>query len=149
MHMEPKANIRQAKLSSFREFVPGLVSLCFVFLFVYTGYDKLTHLEKFNAGISAVPYFGDFADVISLAVPIGEIIIALLLIFPRTNNLGLKLATALMCIFSVYLTWMIGFADHKLCHCGGVIESLDWTSHLVFNIGFLIAGLWAYYLKNH
>src|SRR5690606_33350479 len=80
---------------------------------------------------------------IGWGIPLLEITLALLLILPRTQALALKLSVGLMGIFTLYLAWMLLFVEKSMCHCGGVIQSMGWVEHLVFNLAWLVLGLWA------
>lgn len=128
-----------------RWLIPTL-SYAFIFLFVYTGSDKLAHLERFSRGIMKIPYIGGLVPIIGPGIPLLEIGIALLLIWPRSKRLGLQLATGLMVLFTLYLGLMLLFVKNRLCHCGGVIESLGWGQHIVFNLIFVLLGSWALHL---
>jgi len=131
-----------------KEYIIFIISLLFVFIFSYTAIDKLHHLEKFSRGVSKIPYVGGMAMWIGWGVPLAELLISALLIIPRYNRLGLRLATGLMGIFTLYLGLMLAFAEKRMCHCGGVIESMGWKEHLLFNITLMLLGGWALYLKQ-
>lgn len=138
-----KLTIKQKSTISF------IISLLFVFLFSYTGIDKLSHLDKFSRGISKIPYVGGMHVWIAWGVPLLELLISALLILPGSNQLGLKLATGLMAIFTAYLALMLAFAEKRMCHCGGIIESMGWVEHLIFNIVFILLGGYALYLNKN
>ena len=129
-----------------KERIIFVISLAFIFLYCYTGFDKLIHLEKFSKGISKIPYVGGMAVWIGWGVPLVELLISVLLIIPKSNKLGLQLATGLMGLFTLYLGLMMAFVEKRLCHCGGVIESMGWVEHLLFNLLFVGLGGWALYL---
>lgn len=129
-----------------KERIIFVISLAFIFLYCYTGFDKLNHLEKFGKGISKIPYVGGMAVWIGWGVPVVELLISVLLIIPKSNKLGLQLATGLMGLFTLYLGLMMAFVEKRLCHCGGVIESMGWVEHLLFNLLFVGLGGWALYL---
>jgi hypothetical protein len=78
-------------------------------------------------------------------IPALEIVLAILLVIPiyRIKRFALWTSTLLMDVFTAYLSLMVKFAEKKLCHCGGVIESMGWKTHIVFNIIWLIAGIFA------
>lgn len=115
----------------------------YIFLFMYTGYDKLMHIERFIHGVGKIPYAGIFAEYIGWGIPLIEIILALLLIFLGSRGIALKLSVGLMGIFIIYLSLMLLFAENRMCYCGGVIQSMGWTEHLIFNLIWLLLGLWA------
>ncbi|QNL48148.1 hypothetical protein H8S90_15195 [Olivibacter sp. SDN3] len=125
------------------------IKLLFVFIFCYTAFDKLQHLGRFSRGIERIPYVNGIADWIAWGVPLTELLISVLLIIPRTGRWGLRMATGLMIIFTLYLSLMLTFAEKRMCHCGGVIESMGWGEHLLFNIILIGLGSYASYLNQN
>lgn len=138
-----KLTIKQKSTISF------IISLLFVFIYSYTGIDKLGNIDKFSRGISKIPYVGGMHVWIGWGVPLLELLISALLIIPGSNQLGLKLATSLMAVFTAYLALMLAFAEKRMCHCGGVIESMGWVEHFLFNIVFTLLGGYALYLNKN
>lgn len=128
----------------------SLVRWLYVFLFTYTGYGKLKNINSFVKGIQKVPYLGNYADFIGWSVPILELVLAVGLVLPlkRPATIAIKASAALMVVFTLYLLLMIILVKEKMCHCGGVIESLSWPQHLVFNTIVLILGIWAIRKEN-
>lgn len=125
------------------------LSLLFILLFLYTVYHKAVAIDAFSHGIARIPIVGTYSVGIAWGVLIAEALVALLLIWPDTNRLGLWGALGLMVIFTVYISAMLLFAEKLPCHCGGAIEKLTWRQHLLFNCGFiaLAAGLLLYHYK--
>ncbi|ETZ24167.1 hypothetical protein N824_16640 [Pedobacter sp. V48] len=86
----------------------------------------------------------DFAGILGWLVPAVEIVIALLLMFPKTTSLGLFAALGLMTLFTAYIIAILNFSENIPCSCGGVLEHMSWQQHLVFNLVFVflsIAGI--------
>ncbi|MGY0036285.1 MauE/DoxX family redox-associated membrane protein [Pedobacter sp. NJ-S-72] len=53
--------------------------------------------------------------------------------------LGLILSALLMVLFTGYIALVLsGYYDHIPCSCGGVLNSLEWRTHLWFNVFFLV-----------
>jgi hypothetical protein len=114
----------------------AICSLC-IFLFLYTACAKLMDHGRFLNGLYHVEVIGRFAFYISWLVPLAEILIAILLIIPRTLKLGLYSFLGLMILFTVYILSVLLWASKLPCHCGGVIEKLSWTQHVWFNLTFI------------
>lgn len=125
-----------------------IISALFILLFVYTASSKLLELEKFQNTITQSPLIGDFASLISWAVPITEIGLALLLLIPKTRLIGLYASTAMMTVFTLYIGYMIVFTPKLPCSCGGVIKYMTWNQHLLFNIFFTLLGMWGIILSR-
>lgn len=123
----------------------NLVRLSYVFLFAYTGYSKLLDHVPFTRGIARVPVLGHFPEAIGWGVPILELVLALGMVVPkeRVQRVSFGISVILMAIFTLYLLLMVSLVKEKLCHCGGVIGSLGWTEHLMFNTAILALGIWS------
>ena len=130
------------------EFFQLLLHIILASLFAYTAYEKIMDHERFMNGIAKVEIIGRFSFFISSAVPIAELVIAVLILIPNTARIGLWSFLALMVIFTVYILIALIWANKLPCHCGGVIETLTWTEHLWFNIGFILLTLVAVHLEK-
>lgn len=124
-----------------------IISYLFVLLFLYAATSKLVAYDTFQLQISKSPIITDFAQILVWMIPTLEIIIAIMLLVQRTLLIGLHAATALMCMFSVYIAMILNFTDHVPCSCGGVLAQMDWTEHLIFNIVFVILGFTGIFLQ--
>jgi uncharacterized membrane protein YphA (DoxX/SURF4 family) len=109
-----------------------------IFLFVYAALSKLQELDAFRATLLRSPIIGRGAAWVSVAVPVTELVMAVLLLLPRTRNLGLAGAFILMVLFTLYITYLLLFADKLPCSCGGVLRMLGWKEHLLFNLFFTL-----------
>ncbi|WP_316800212.1 MauE/DoxX family redox-associated membrane protein [Pedobacter frigidisoli] len=125
-----------------------LLHIILASLFAYTAYEKIMDHERFINGIAKVEIIGRFSLFISLAVPITELVIAVLILIPKTARIGLWSFLVLMIIFTVYILIALIWASKLPCHCGGVIETLTWTEHLWFNIGFIFLTIIAIRLEK-
>jgi hypothetical protein len=125
--------------------LPDVIIYGYAFLYMYTGWAKFTNMATFIKGNSKIPYLGAYAKLIGYGIPSLEIVLAILLIVPvyRIKRSALWTSTLLMAVFTIYLSLMVGFMEKKLCHCGGVIESMGWKTHIAFNLIWLIAGIYA------
>ncbi|MDR0265056.1 MAG: hypothetical protein LBJ04_17695 [Sphingobacterium sp.] len=138
------ASIRSGARWIYRR-LPDVIIYGYAFLYMYTGWTKLMNMAAFIRGNSKIPHLGQYAKLISYGIPSLEIVLAILLVIPvyRIKRLALWTSTLLMGTFTIYLCLMVRFVEKKLCHCGGVIESMGWKTHIVFNIIWLIAGIFA------
>jgi len=68
-------------------------------------------------------------------------VIAGMLAVSRLRQVGLYAAFSLMVMFTAYIVAILQMdAGNIPCSCGGVLEALGWTEHLIFNIGFVLLG---------
>lgn len=113
--------------------------ICFLFilLFVYAAVSKLADVQKFQVQIGQSPLLTNIAGFTAWFIPIIEIVVAFLLAWPRLRLYGLYGAFALMVMFTAYIIAILSFSEHIPCSCGGVLEKLGWTEHLIFNIVFI------------
>jgi len=134
---------RAARWIYFR--LPDLIIYGYVFMYMYTGWAKFMNMTTFIKGNSKIPHLGQYAKAIGYGIPSLEVVLAILLIFPVywVKRSALWASTLLMGVFTIYLSLMVKFVEKKLCHCGGIIESMGWKTHIAFNIIWLIAGLYA------
>lgn len=117
------------------------VCFFFVILFIYAAVSKVLDFENFQVQLAQSPLLSAYAGFISYAVILIEVFIAGLLLFKRTRILGLYGTFALMAAFSMYIFLMLNYSDFVPCSCGGILEKMSWTQHLIFNaITTLLAG---------
>jgi len=124
-----------------KNLIVEIISYLFIILFVYAAVSKLLDFEQFRVQLGQSPLLSAFAQWIAWAVPTIEIVIAVLLISPRFRLPGLYASFSLMIMFTTYIIIILNFTDFIPCSCGGVLEQLGWTEHLVFNIGFILLAL--------
>jgi hypothetical protein len=127
-----------------------IVSALLLFLFLYTSISKLKDHHAFQVVLAKSPLLGTYSVLLSWAIPAVEIITSALLFIPATRKRGLQLSFTLMLFFTTYIAYMILFASNLPCSCGGVLQELSWTQHLVFNIIFLLLNIFAlwHYRRN-
>jgi len=124
------------------------ICYCCIFLLSYTAYAKIEDHSRFYKGLLNISYIGDYALLISWLVPLSEILIAVLLLIPKMQKLGLYLFAVMMGVFTLYIASMLLWATKLPCHCGGAIEKLSWNQHLWFNLGFIALASLAIWLKK-
>ena len=110
----------------------------FVLLFVYAAVSKLLDFNTFQNQLGQSPLLSAYAHWVVWAVPISEILIAILLCVNRFRMLGLYGFYGLMVMFTAYIIIILNFTSFTPCSCGGVLEELGWTEHLIFNIVFIV-----------
>jgi len=140
--------MQEVELSKkFKENAVTTIGLACMFLFLYTGYNKLIDHQRFEKGIANVHFLREYSVFVSWFVPCIEILISFLLMFPKTLKLGFLAFASLMLIFTGYIAGMLLWAKHMPCGCGGVIEKMSWIQHLWFNLIFLALSIFALRLK--
>ncbi|WP_268054598.1 MauE/DoxX family redox-associated membrane protein [Chryseobacterium sp. SL1] len=116
------------------QILPAITAYFFALLFIYASISKMLDFENFQVQLAQSPLLSAFAGFISYAVIISEVIIAALLCIKHTRLIGLYLSLGIMVSFTVYIYIILNYSDFIPCSCGGILEKLGWTEHLIFNI---------------
>lgn len=118
-----------------------VICLLYILLFVYAAVSKILDFENFQVQLGQSPLLSAFAGSVSWGVPLVELLIALLLLIPRFRFIGLLAAFSLMVMFTTYIIIILNFSSFVPCSCGGILEKMGWTEHLIFNIVFVVLAL--------
>lgn len=143
-----------SKRIHWREMAQGAIIFLCVLLFVYTATDKLLNYDRFTFQMALVPspLVQSLASVLGWVVPIAELLIVALLVIESTSRIGLWASLLLMAIFEGYIIWMKSTGLDLPCTCGGIVSSMGWTTHVVFNAVIIlllaIAVRLSYHRKN-
>ena len=118
-------------------------TICYLssILFLYTASSKLMGLSDFKLQLDRSEILGPFAEWIAWMVPLLEIVLAILLLTKVYRLVALYGSLILMTLFTGYIAWMLRFSDHIPCSCGGVISSMGWETHLVFNACWMVLAI--------
>lgn len=120
--------------------IPKVASYFFILLFCYAAISKALDFENFQVQIGQSPLLSAYAGFVSYAIIILELLIVVLLAIPKTNLIGLYSSTALMSAFTIYIYLILNYSDFVPCSCGGILEKMGWTEHLIFNILCVVLG---------
>ncbi|ETN95779.1 Methylamine utilisation protein MauE [Zhouia amylolytica] len=126
-----------------------IICLFYILLFVYAAVSKLLDFETFRVQLGQSPMLTNFKGLVAYGVPSIELALALLLIVKKFRIPALYASLGLMMAFSMYIIAILNFSDHIPCSCGGVLEQLGWTEHLVFNIVFMFLAVIAIILESN
>jgi len=126
---------------------PIIISL-FVFLLAYTGLSKIFHHSLFVVTLRQSQVLNSYAGLISWFLPILELCTAALLIIKKTQRLALYTTLTLMLIFTFYILYLLVFVPDLPCSCGGVLQSLSWSGHLILNLFLVFLSLFEILLTN-
>lgn len=126
-----------------------IVVFLYICLMLYTAASKLMDYQLTREQMSMMPLLKQAATVVVWLLPLTEIIIAVLLFFPKTRIKGLKTVTSLMIFFCIYIIYMMSFYKDLPCSCGGFLETLTWSGHLILNGVFIALGIIALFLLSN
>lgn len=122
-----------------KELTIDIIAALYILLFLYAALTKLTDYEKFRVQLGQSPLLTSIAGFVAWFIPAVEILLATMLTFTRTRLLAMYGSFTLMVMFTAYIVAILNFSDFIPCNCGGLLQSMQWSEHLVFNIVF--AGL--------
>jgi hypothetical protein len=125
-----------------------IICLLFILLFIYTAISKIVGYQKFKVELGKSPLFVNISDYIAILIPTFEVAISLLLITDRHRLIGLYSSLALMVLFTAYIIVILNFTYFVPCSCGGVLQSLTWSQHIIFNSIFILFALIGIFLHS-
>lgn len=114
-----------------------IIALLLVILFLYTGISKLLDYPVFKEQLAESPVLKPVAPIIAWLLPSTEFVVSILLFIPRFRLKGLYAALGLMVLFTGYIIFIMNFSQKLPCSCGGILEALSWSGHLIFNSVFV------------
>lgn len=118
-----------------------IISGLFFLLFLYAATSKLLDYQKFTVQIGQSPILTNYAGIIAWLIPSLEIFICVMLMIPRTRMIGLYSSFSLMVMFTAYIVIIINFAERIPCSCGGILDKMGWSEHLLFNGVFVFLAI--------
>ncbi|MEB2782176.1 DoxX family membrane protein [Algoriphagus sp. C2-6-M1] len=123
-----------------------LCSFLLMVMLVYTGLDKLISWDESRKAFHNQTFPAELAEVLAYAVPISELLIALLLLFSVTRWWGFLSSILLLTVFTTYvgLIWVEAF-PRVPCNCAGLLQSLGWAEHFMLNLLFISLGIFGLY----
>ena len=122
------------KNNTFKNYIIEITAAIFILLFVYTAVSKFMNIQKFQVSLQSSPVLSFAPEIISVAIPVIEIVIASLLFFPATRKWGFISSLILMTGFTFYIAYMLLFSPKLPCSCGGIVGELSWRQHLFVNL---------------
>ncbi len=125
-----------------KEWILEISAYLSALLFLYTAASKLIDLDKFRGQISNQVFDEVYTPWLTYGIPLAEIIVVVLLVWPRMRKIGFPAFTFLMILFTGYVTLVIfGYYDRVPCGCSSAFEHLSWPWHLAVNVIFTALGI--------
>lgn len=125
-----------------------VICLLCILLFAYAAVSKLLDFNTFQNQLGQSPILSAYAHWVVYLVPAVEILVAIALTIPQFRTVGLYAFFGIMMMFTTYIVIVLNFADFVPCSCGGVLEKMDWTQHLIFNVFFKVLAVFAILLSG-
>ncbi|GGH65613.1 putative membrane protein YphA (DoxX/SURF4 family) [Filimonas zeae] len=130
-----------------KKWIIEIICLLYILLFMYAALSKLIDYQKFTEQLQESP-LKRFAGIVAWITPATEILLSILLFIHRTRKAALFGSFLLMMGFTVYIIYILKYASDIPCSCGGILENMNWTQHLIFNIAFTLLALVALILHK-
>lgn len=118
-----------------------VITVLLIILWVYAAISKLLEYQVFVSQLHTHRYLQSFAGFLAWALPATEFIVAALLFLPKTRLIGLYCTVGLLLSFTIYLVLMLLSGKDLPCSCSGIISTLSWQQHIVFNQVFLLLAI--------
>lgn len=141
MQINNRLSFAKLRRSINKEVIVTVITSLFFVLFLYAAASKLLDYQKFTVQLGQSPILMGYAGIIAWMIPSIEILICLMLAIPRAKILGLYASFGLMVMFTAYIVIALNFATRVPCSCGGILEKMGWTAHLVFNSVFVLLAI--------
>jgi len=127
-----------------KEYVIKFASSLLIILWIYTGGSKLLDFTSFEHQLALQNFSPLLTSILKYTIPITEVFTAVLLCIKITFRIGLVLSLIIIGSFTVYAILVLtGFYQKTPCSCGGIIKTLSWRNHLIFNLFFLVINITA------
>jgi len=122
-----------------------IIASILILLFAYTAFQKYMEHETFLLTLKDSPLLHPAANFISWAVPVTELAIVSLLLFPLLRRIGFLCSGVLLSGFTIYIIYMLLFSSNLPCSCGGIVSYLSWKQHIFFNLLFIGLALYGWH----
>lgn len=126
-----------------------VIRLILIGLYSYVAFSKWFAFGRFVHDMHNQPFARWLADLLIGVLPLLELAVAVLLLFPRWVIWGFGLSVLLMGVFTLYVgaVWLHLF-DRVPCACGGFLSGLGWGQHLAVNLLLLGVSVWGGHLHK-
>lgn len=135
-----------------RSDLTALFASALIILFCYTAIAKLMDVAEFERQLEnqVLPQWSKKS--LLWLIPVSELFLCVLLAIPATRFIGFYGSSLLMALFTGYIGLVVaGYFERTPCSCGGVLRSMSFRAHLLFNFFFLtlsILGIYIFHSKN-
>lgn len=117
--------------------ITNFLAMLFIFLFSYAALSKLISYSVFKDQLTQVPLLFQAAAFLAWGIPVVELLVVVLLLWPSLRRYGILSFLGLMLVFTGYLVYTLYFSPYTPCSCGGIISGMGWRSHILFNLLFI------------
>ena len=125
------------------------VSVLIALLFAYAAVSKLCAYEESKREMMNQVFPVNIALVLTWLVPVTELTLAAGLVINKFRFRSLLASCLLLIVFTLYIAiTMSGRFGRIPCSCGGILEDMSYSAHLVFNLIFIVMAILAIALET-
>lgn len=133
-----------------RRWIAHTASAILGFVFLYTAQSKLFNYNRYVHQMEIQPLPLWLTSILPWLLPTIEIVICMLLIIGIFNAVIQKYALLTSIVLLSAFTVYVGLVLFEVfawtpCSCGGVLDSLTWGQHMIFNLSLIALGLLGLY----
>jgi hypothetical protein len=112
------------------------IRIYLILLFIYAAISKLVVGDIFKNQLYESPLMPEtLIPVMVYAIPLVQIFIAIGLTTDNFLQRSLYASFALLLTFTIYLSSLVLFFSNNLpCSCGGILGTLGYAEHIIFNV---------------
>lgn len=119
--------------------ITEIVALMIAVLFLYAAYSKLADYDQSKATMLKQVFPKSISLILAWALPATELITTALLCIRETRLKGLYASLFLLSVFTIYIAIAMNGAFSKIpCSCGGILQKMNYKTHILFNISFIL-----------
>ena len=134
--------------NNIQRIIAEAIYLFLIAFFCYTAVNKIINIGAFRENLMKTSLFSEnIATYFSVFVIVLEVIVILILLFFKEK--GLIIFCFIMLIFTLYISYLRFQGLYEVCGCGGILNGLNYNSHLVINISLIIGSLYSFYVFNN
>lgn len=131
-----------------KKIISQIIQYLFVLLFAYAALNKWLTFSEFQVQLGQSTLLHGYDDFLSYVILIVELLVAVALCIPKTRLVALYLSVFIMTAFTVYIYVVLHHTSMSTCACTGIFEKMSFETHLWFNLGFVILGIYGIYLET-
>lgn len=119
-----------------------IVSILLIIMWAYAAVSKLVALQDFKQALATQVFPVWVGKILVWILPVAELGIAGLLLFKKTQLLGMYASFGLMLLFTLYVGGAVyNIYERYPCACGGLLAKLGWKKHFRLNIFFTLVSI--------
>lgn len=126
----------------------NIIAILLSAIFVYSGLIKILTYKNYLEEIEQSPLLKMAFGSIPWVVPTIELIVSVLLLLNRYRLIALIISLLLYLIFIIYLIINYYSPYDVKCGCGGVLETLPLSVHLLLNIALSFVSSVGIYIET-